>query len=145
MHTKCGDVADAAGLFHGMARPNEVSFTAMMGSLAQSGSFEDALSLFVRMSRTGIRVDPVAVSSVLGACAQACTGEYNVVHAIRLGQCIHALVVRRGFGSDQHVENSLMDMYAKGMEMNEAIKVFQSMPSVSIEHIYNWVCSGGLL
>ncbi|KAK3152218.1 hypothetical protein QOZ80_2BG0156010 [Eleusine coracana subsp. coracana] len=132
MYTKCGSVADAVRLFDGIARPNEVSFTAMMGGLAQSGTFEDALRLFARMSRTGVRVDPVAVSSVLGACAQACTGEYNVALAIRLGQCIHALVVRKGFGSDQHVGNTLMDMYAKGMEMKEAMKVFESMPSVSI-------------
>jgi pentatricopeptide repeat protein len=132
MYTKCGSVADAVRLFDGMARPNEVSFTAMMGGLAHCGSFDDALRLFARMSRTGVRVDPVAVSSVLGACAQACTGEYNVVRAIQLGQCIHALVVRKGFGSDQHVGNSLMDMYAKGMDMNEAMKVFESMPSVSI-------------
>ncbi|KAL6888468.1 hypothetical protein ACP4OV_009494 [Aristida adscensionis] len=132
MYTKCGEVADAVRLFDGMPRPNEVSFTAMMGGLAQSGSVDDALRLFARMSRSGVRVDPVAVSSVLGACAQACAGEYSVVRAIRLGQSIHALVVRKGFGSDQHVGNSLIDMYAKCMVMDEAVKVFQSMPSVSI-------------
>ncbi|PVH65669.1 hypothetical protein PAHAL_1G048400 [Panicum hallii] len=84
------------------------------------------------MSRSGVRVDPVAVSSVLGACAQACAGEYSVVRAIRLGQSIHALVVKKGFGLDQHVGNSLMDMYAKCMEVGEAMKVFESLPSISI-------------
>ncbi|CAN6243168.1 unnamed protein product [Urochloa humidicola] len=132
MYTKCGSVADAVRLFDGMARPNEVSFTAMMGGLAQNGAVDDALRLFARMSRSGVPVDPVSVSSVLGACAQACAGEYSVVRAIRLGQSIHALVVRKGFGSDQHVGNSLMDMYAKRMEVEEAMKVFESMPSVSI-------------
>jgi len=84
MYTKCGSIADAVRLFDGMASPNEVSFTAMMGGLAQSGAVDDALRLFARMSRSGIRVDPVAVSSVLGACAQACAGDYNVASAIRL-------------------------------------------------------------
>ena len=124
MYTKCGSVDDAIRLFDGMARPNEVAFTAMMGGLAQSGAVDDALRLFARMSRSGVRVDPVAVSSVLGACAQACSGEYSIVRAIRLGQCIHALVVRKGIGSDQHVGNSLMDMYANCMEVDEAMKVF---------------------
>ncbi|KAL6629115.1 hypothetical protein ACP70R_028880 [Stipagrostis hirtigluma subsp. patula] len=132
MYTKCWSVADAVRLFDGISHPNEVSFTAMMGGLAQSGSVDEALRLFARMTRSGVRVDPVAVSSVLGACAQACSGDYNVVRAVRLGQSIHALVVRKGFGSDQHVGNSLIDMYAKCMEMNEAVKVFESMPSVSI-------------
>ncbi|PUZ74218.1 hypothetical protein GQ55_1G047600 [Panicum hallii var. hallii] len=132
MYTKCGSADDAVRLFDGMARPNEVSFTAMMGGLAQSGAVDDALRLFARMSRSGVRVDPVAVSSVLGACAQACAGEYSVVRAIRLGQSIHALVVKKGFGLDQHVGNSLMDMYAKYMEVGEAMKVFESLPSISI-------------
>lgn len=132
MYTKCGSVADAVRLFDGMTSPNEVSFTAMMGGLAQGGAVDDALRLFARMSRTGIRVDPVAVSSVLGACAQACAGDYNVARAIQLAQSIHALVVRKGFGSDQHVGNSLVDLYAKGMKMDEAIKVFESLSSVSI-------------
>jgi pentatricopeptide repeat protein len=132
MYTKCGSADDAVRLFDGMARPNEVSFTAMMGGLAQSGAVDDALRLFARMSRSGVRVDPVAVSSVLGACAQACAGEYSVVRAIRLGQSIHALVVKKGFGLDQHVGNSLMDMYAKCMEVGEAMKVFESLPSISI-------------
>ncbi|KAF8691154.1 hypothetical protein HU200_040266 [Digitaria exilis] len=132
MYTKCGSVADAVRMFDGMASPNEVSFTAMMGGLAQSGAVDEALRLFARMSRSGVRVDLVAVSSVLGACAQACAGEYSVVRAIRLGRSIHAMIVRKGFGSDLHVGNSLMDMYAKCMEVDEAKKVFESMPRVSI-------------
>uniref|UniRef100_A0A0D9VCL3 Pentacotripeptide-repeat region of PRORP domain-containing protein n=1 Tax=Leersia perrieri TaxID=77586 RepID=A0A0D9VCL3_9ORYZ len=133
MYTKCGRVGDAVRLFDGMARPNEVSFTAMMGGLAQAGSVDDALRLFARMCGSGVAVDPVSVSSVLGACAQACVGgDYSVARALWLGQSVHALVVRKGFGSDQHVGNSLIDMYAKCMEMDEAVRVFELLPSVSI-------------
>ncbi|XP_071677753.1 pentatricopeptide repeat-containing protein At4g20770-like [Lolium perenne] len=132
MYTKCGSVGEAVQLFDAMASPNEVSFTAMMGGLAQTGSVDDALRLFARMCRSGIRVDPVSVSSVLGSCAQACTSEFNIVRAFQLGQCIHALIVRKGFGSDQHVGNSLIDMYTKCMQMDEAVKVFESLPAVSI-------------
>ncbi|XP_024317926.1 pentatricopeptide repeat-containing protein At4g20770 [Brachypodium distachyon] len=131
MYTKCGGVEDAVRLFDGMASPNEVSFTAMMGGLVQAGSVDDALRLFARMCRSGVRVDPVAVSSVLGSCAQACASEFDVVRAFRLGQCIHALIVRKGFGSDQHVGNSLIDMYTKCMQMDEAVKVFDSLPNIS--------------
>uniref|UniRef100_A0A0E0JVZ8 Pentacotripeptide-repeat region of PRORP domain-containing protein n=1 Tax=Oryza punctata TaxID=4537 RepID=A0A0E0JVZ8_ORYPU len=132
MYTKCGSVGDAVRLFDGMARPNEVSFTAMMGGLAQTGSVDDALRLFARMCWSGVPVDPVSVSSVLGACAQACASDYSIARAFRLGQAIHALVVRKGFGSDQHVGNSLIDMYAKCVEMDEAVKVFESLPSITI-------------
>ena len=38
MYTKCGSIGEAVRLFDGMARPNEVSFTAMMGGLAQTGT-----------------------------------------------------------------------------------------------------------
>ncbi|KAL5208067.1 hypothetical protein ABZP36_032502 [Zizania latifolia] len=132
MYTKCGSVGDAVRLFDAIARPNEVSFTAMMGGLAQTGSVDDALRLFARMFRSGVPVDPVSVSSVLGACAQACASDYCIARAFRLGQSVHAMIVTKGFGSDQHVGNSLMDMYAKCMEMDEAVKVFESLPGVSI-------------
>ncbi|KAF0919465.1 hypothetical protein E2562_029466 [Oryza meyeriana var. granulata] len=132
MYTKCGRVGDAVRLFDGMSRPNEVSFTAMMGGLAQTGSVDDALRLFARMCRSGVPVDPVSVSSVLGACAQACAGEYSIARAFRLGQSVHALVITKGFGSDQHVGNSLIDMYAKCMKMDEAVKVFESLPNITI-------------
>ncbi|KAJ1278039.1 hypothetical protein BS78_04G049600 [Paspalum vaginatum] len=132
MYTKCRSITDAIRLFDGMPSLNEVSFTAMMGGLAQSGAVDDALRLFARMSRSGIRVDSVAISSVLGACAQACAGGYNAVRIIWLARSIHAVIVRKGFGSDQHVGNSLIDIYTKGLKMDEAMKVFELMPSISI-------------
>nr|XP_019707243.1 pentatricopeptide repeat-containing protein At4g20770 [Elaeis guineensis] len=138
MYTKCGSVSDAFEIFDAMARPNEVSYTAMMGGLVQSGSVEEAASLFGKMHRNVIPIDPVAVSSIVGACARAQDEESGLLnqnsrlYGILLGQSIQALSIKYGFESDSHVGNSLIDLYAKHGDMNEAEEVFNSLPGVNV-------------
>ncbi|XP_020109255.1 pentatricopeptide repeat-containing protein At4g20770-like [Ananas comosus] len=128
MYAKCGSFEDAVKVFDEMAQPNEVSFTAMMGGLMQSGSVEKALRLFAKMHTSGIRVDPVAVSSVLGACTRVEDKESDIL----LGQSIHTMVIKSGFDSDAHVSNSLIDLYAKCGDMDKALVVFNVTPDVSV-------------
>nr|UPT49693.1 pentatricopeptide repeat protein AaPPR1180 [Agave angustifolia] len=116
-----------------MADPNEVSFTAMMGGLVLSGSVEEALKLFVRMHRRGIHIDPVAVSSIFGACARA--KEVVQGHDFDenfLGQSVQAFVFKKGFEADPHVGNSLIDMYAKRGEMDNAKKIFDTLTVINV-------------
>ncbi|XP_072953978.1 pentatricopeptide repeat-containing protein At4g20770 [Typha angustifolia] len=127
MYTKCGSIKDAIIKFDEMDSPNEVSFTAMMGGLMQSGSVEEALRLFAKMHKSRICIDPVAVSSVLGACART-----EDINGILLGQSIQAFVVKNGFGSDTHVGNSLMDLYVKCGDMDEAVVFFNTLADVSV-------------
>ncbi|KAJ0981289.1 hypothetical protein J5N97_009544 [Dioscorea zingiberensis] len=137
MYTKCGSIQDAISVFDGMSQPNEVSFTAMMGGLMQSGSVDEALRLFGKMHRNGIRIDPVAVSSVLNVCARAEEDEWEDLDQNH-GICgnlhrwsIQALITKYGFDSDTHVSNSLIDMYAKHGEMETAEMVFNTLSIVN--------------
>ncbi|KAJ6796299.1 pentatricopeptide repeat-containing protein-like [Iris pallida] len=135
MYTKCGCVDDALKLFDSMANPNEVSFTAMMGGLVSSGSANWALRLFARMHRRQVAIDPIAVSSVLGACARAEEDRDRDFDEILLGQSVQALVFKNGFDSDHHVGNSLIDMYAKRGDMASANLVFNSLP---VTNVVSW-------
>ncbi|ONK65744.1 uncharacterized protein A4U43_C06F480 [Asparagus officinalis] len=133
MYMKCGFVEEALRLFDSMANPNEVSFTAMMGGLVSSGSVEEAMRLFVRMHGRGIPIDPVAVSSILGACARA--NEEDPSHDVDknlLGHSVKAFVFKKGFEADPHVGNSLIDMFAKTGEMDDAEKIFKSLPEINV-------------
>lgn len=129
MYTKCGSIEGACRVFDGMSNPNEVSFTAMMGGLRQSGSVDEALSLFGKMHRNGIHIDPVAVSGVLNACA---LDQEHGIHGNFCGLLIQAMVTKYGFDSDTHVGNSLIDMYAKHGEMEMAEMVFNTLPIVNV-------------
>ncbi|XP_024157656.1 pentatricopeptide repeat-containing protein At4g20770 [Rosa chinensis] len=137
MYAKCGVMRDAMQVFGDMAEPNEVTFTAMMGGLKQTDRVAEALEMFRLMCRKGVRVDSVSLSSMLGVCAKGCgeSGVYDYSDGIQSnvnGQQIHALTVKLGFEGDLHLNNSLLDMYAKSADMKSAEKVFASIPEVSV-------------
>lgn len=137
MYAKCGLIRDATQVFGDMAEPNEVTFTAMMGGLKQTDRVMEALEMFRQMCRKGVRIDSVSLSSMLGVCAKGC-GEFGVYdHSDGIpsnvnGQQIHGLTVKLGFEGDLHLNNSLLDMYAKSADMNSAEKVFANIPVVSV-------------
>ncbi|XP_026432239.1 pentatricopeptide repeat-containing protein At4g20770-like isoform X2 [Papaver somniferum] len=54
MYAKCGSIVNAIRAFDDMSCPNEVSFTALMGGLAQTDRFDEALEMFVKMHRKGV-------------------------------------------------------------------------------------------
>ncbi|XP_078436659.1 pentatricopeptide repeat-containing protein At4g20770-like [Wolffia australiana] len=120
MYCKCGGSSEGMKIFDGIRQPNEVAFTAMMGGLLKDGSMKEALLLFSKMRKKGISVDCVAISTVLAACA--------VDRTDVLGEQIHAIVVKSSFDSDTHVDNSLIDFYAKSGEMGSAEKAFSAHP-----------------
>ncbi|KAI0499021.1 hypothetical protein KFK09_019921 [Dendrobium nobile] len=135
MYTKCGIQDDAKMLFDEMTRPNEVSFTAIIGGLVQSGCIAEALRFFARMHRNNVCIDQVAVSSVLGACAKTEEEAYSpdqISFSFTVGQAIHAIVLKNGFESESHVGNSLIDMYAKHGNMEKADFIFKSLPSINV-------------
>lgn len=137
MYAKCGLIRDATQVFGDMAEPNEVTFTAMMGGLKQTDRVTEALEMFRLMCRKGVRIDSVSLSSMLGVCAKGCGefGLYDHIDGIPSnvnGQQIHGLTVKLGFEGDLHLNNSLLDMYAKSADMNSAEKVFANIPVVSV-------------
>lgn len=139
MYAKCGLIRDAIRVFGDMAEPNEVTFTAIMGGLAQTDRVMEALEMFRMMCRKGVRIDSVSLSSILGVCAKGGGGggEYRLddqgdgFPCNVNGQQIHGLTIKLGFEGDLHLNNSLLDMYAKNGDMNSAEKVFANLPKVS--------------
>ncbi|KAF8408728.1 hypothetical protein HHK36_004796 [Tetracentron sinense] len=138
MYAKCRSIEDAIQAFGGMSQPNEVSFTVMMGGLAQTERIEEALKMFGMMHRIGIRIDSVSLSSILGVCSRGGTEEPGLSYqsyglsCIVHGQQVHSLTVKLGFETDLHVSNSLLDMYAKNGNMKWAEMVFAYLPEVNV-------------
>ncbi|KAL6991505.1 hypothetical protein U1Q18_009618 [Sarracenia purpurea var. burkii] len=138
MYAKSRCIEDAIRAFGDLPGLNEVSFTAMMGVLAESDRVEEAFSMFRSMYRTGIRIDSISLSSVLGVCARGGMGEFcftsetygfpSYIH----GQQIHGLTVKLGFESDLHLNNSLLDMYSKNGDMDSAEIIFNYLAEVSV-------------
>ncbi|KAF9608509.1 hypothetical protein IFM89_009875 [Coptis chinensis] len=138
MYSKCGCMREAVRAFDEMSNPNEVSFTSMIGGLAQNDHVDEALKMFCKMHWIGIRIDAVAFSSILGVCARGEAGDlgvHNQYHGLPCnlyGQQVHGLATKLGYEADIHVGNSLIDMYAKHGNLVAAEMVFATSPEVNV-------------
>ncbi|PIA37839.1 hypothetical protein AQUCO_03000407v1 [Aquilegia coerulea] len=113
MYAKCGCMGEAVRAFDRMSQPNEVSFTSMIGGLAQTDHVDEAL----RIGEGG---------------EQRGSYENFEFPSYRYGQQVHGLAGKFGFEGDIHVGNSLIDMYAKHGNMKTAEMVFANLPEVNV-------------
>ncbi|KAH6782287.1 hypothetical protein C2S51_007580 [Perilla frutescens var. frutescens] len=134
MYMKCEFVEDAILVFKDLPEQNEVSFTAMMDGLVGADRMEEAFDMFRFMHRERI-IDCVSLSSVLSVCFKrefdVYDGNEGKMHMMH-GEQIQGLVVKVGFERDMHVNNSLLNLYAKLGCMDCAEMLFNSMSKVSV-------------
>lgn len=138
MYSKCGLARDAMHIFRDIPDPNEVSFTTMMGGLARTNQAREAFEMCRLMLRKGIHIDSVSLSTILGICSKGGFEEiglyvqnYGLPPTV-LGKEVHALSIKLGFERDLHLNNSLLDMYAKSGDMDSAENIFTNLPQLSV-------------
>eukprot|EP01018_Ginkgo_biloba_P003192 Gb_13222 [translate_table: standard] len=119
MYAKCGSIEKARNVFYRMHQRDVVAWNTMIAAYTKHELFEEALTLFHQMQRTGINPDEFTFASVLTACANLAVLEQGVG--------IHEEIIRRGFQSNIFVENALVDMYAKCGSIQNARNVFDKM------------------
>ena len=147
MYAKCGNIEEARQAFDNLTNRN-VSWTAMVGAYAQSGSIgntkvEDivtwnvmigayagsgrgveAYDLYLKMKEEGFQPDAVTYMSLLNDCAS--TG------ALEWVKDVHRHVLDGGHESDVRVGSALIHMYAKCESIEDAAVVFDSMKERNI-------------
>ncbi|XP_057828991.2 pentatricopeptide repeat-containing protein At1g11290, chloroplastic [Cryptomeria japonica] len=120
MYLKCGNVEVARQVFDKMPQRNVVSWTAMIAGCVQNGFAKEALELFgTMMLIADVKPCVVTVSSILPACTR--------LEALDHGKEIHSVVVKYGFEADNFVSCSLIDMYAKCGNLEDACQLFDKM------------------
>jgi pentatricopeptide repeat protein len=120
MYAKCGTLEDAWSVFNKMPAQNVVTWTAMILGHMQCGQGQKALGLFQEMKQEGVDPDSVTFVGVLKACAS--------MVAIEEGRRVHQDMIQSGLESDVFVGSSLVKMYAKCGNMEDAWRVFNKMP-----------------
>ncbi|XP_021760914.1 pentatricopeptide repeat-containing protein At4g20770-like [Chenopodium quinoa] len=129
MYAKCRCIGDAIRAFEELPAPNEVSFTALMGGLKETRRVEEALGVFKLMHKTKACIDAVSLSSILGVCTRReGDGQQRKMH----GKLVHSLSIKLGLQDDFHLVNSLLDMYAKNGDMDNAEIIFQNMSNPNV-------------
>ncbi|KEH33534.1 putative tetratricopeptide-like helical domain-containing protein [Medicago truncatula] len=119
VYGKCGSEEACKKVFDEMDERNEVSWNAVITGFSFRGLSMDALDAFRSMINTGMRPNPVTISSMLPV-----LGELGL---FKLGMEVHGYSLRMGIESDIFIGNSLIDMYAKSGSSRVASTIFNKM------------------
>lgn len=127
MYAKCGCLESARRVFDGITEHNAVSWTSLIGGVAQAGFQEEALVLFNQMREVPVVLDQFTLATILGVCLSQ--------KDISIGELLHALIVKLGLNSAVPVANALVTMYAKCGNIQKANQAFELMP---IRDVISW-------
>ncbi|KAL3741929.1 hypothetical protein ACJRO7_017413 [Eucalyptus globulus] len=102
-YTKCGEI-----------------WNTMISGYVNSGKLERAWYFLESMRQCGLEVDAYTFSSMLKGVASA--------GRLDLGQQLHCLIFKHGYGRNVYAGSALLDMYAKCERVEDAYVVLQHMP-----------------
>ncbi|KAI5068805.1 hypothetical protein GOP47_0017150 [Adiantum capillus-veneris] len=115
----CGTLLEAGLIFCNVKKPNVYVWHAIISAHCQYGHFERALSLCRQMYHEGVNPNRFIFPSILKACGS--------LGNLEQGKLNHAVVTQYAFESDVVVGSSLIDMYVKLAELEEAQRVFDHL------------------
>uniref|UniRef100_A0A0E0FLG0 DYW domain-containing protein n=1 Tax=Oryza nivara TaxID=4536 RepID=A0A0E0FLG0_ORYNI len=120
-YAKCGSIEDAELAFSSLPERGVVSWSAMIGGLAQHGHGKRALELFGRMVDEGINPNHITMTSVLCACNHAGL----VDEAKRYFNSMKEM-----FGIDRTEEHysCMIDLLGRAGKLDDAMELVNSMP-----------------
>ncbi|XP_057864380.2 pentatricopeptide repeat-containing protein At2g33680 [Cryptomeria japonica] len=123
LYTKSGKLVEARQVFDQMPDRNAVSWNVIISGYVQHEYNDKALKVLVQMQGADVKPNGFTFSSVLRACAG--------LAALEEGKQIHAVISKVGFGLDVFIGSSLVDMYAKCRQVDDAQQMFDKMPQRS--------------
>ncbi|XP_057867701.2 pentatricopeptide repeat-containing protein At3g24000, mitochondrial [Cryptomeria japonica] len=121
MYGKAGSIESARKVFDRMQNRDRISWNAMIAGYWQTGNDEEALKLFQLMLQTGMELDHITFTCVLGACAN--------LEALEWGSLVHATIIKVGCALNVPASNAIITMYAKCRRIEAAQKMFQTLSS----------------
>lgn len=121
MYAACGQLLEARQYFDKLPAPSKLVWPAIISAYGDLGQAEEAIQLFYKMRGSLSEPDDYVFVAVLKACTNAA--------ALQGGMRIHAHVVECGHDSSKFVGSALVDMYAKCGSLDEAKRVFDSLPT----------------
>ncbi|CAA7013876.1 unnamed protein product [Microthlaspi erraticum] len=128
-----GEISKCVELFRMMPEKDGVTWTAMISAFVSNGCYEKALCWFHNMLREEVCPNSFTFSSVLSATAS--------LAALVEGLQIHARALKMNMVYDLSVQNSLVSMYSKCGNTNDAYKIFSCISEPNIVS-YNTMISG---
>ncbi|CAM6124798.1 unnamed protein product [Calypogeia fissa] len=119
MYVKCGCVMEARQVFENLTNRDVITWTVMIGGLAQHGCGHEAYRLFCQMRREGFEPNAFTYTNILSASASA--------GALEWVREVHGHATKAGLESDVRVGTALVHMYAECGSLDDARLVFDRM------------------
>nr|UPT48635.1 pentatricopeptide repeat protein AaPPR525 [Agave angustifolia]UPT48675.1 pentatricopeptide repeat protein AaPPR587 [Agave angustifolia]UPT49466.1 pentatricopeptide repeat protein AaPPR536 [Agave angustifolia] len=120
IYCKCGELRLAELLFDQMAERSLVSWNTMIAGYVQNGQSMKALRLFLKLLEDGApKPDDFTISSIISA--------YAELKSLRHGEQIHGYAMKLGYGANNFVLNSIINMYARSGDLQGSRRVFDRM------------------
>ncbi|XP_075478212.1 pentatricopeptide repeat-containing protein At1g03540-like [Primulina tabacum] len=113
------DFNDARKLFDGLCSKDVVSWSSMISGYIRAGKPRDSIKLYLDMLDYGIGPNAFTLSAVVKACAEL--GE------LKLGKCLHGLVIKCELEFNSVIVGALIDMYGRSFEPGDCHKLFDGM------------------
>ncbi|XP_050227797.1 pentatricopeptide repeat-containing protein At2g20540 [Mercurialis annua] len=121
MYTKCGCIDQACQLFDQMLERDVISWSTMIGGLANHGKVHEAIAIFERMKQTNIKPNGITFVGLLSACAHAGFWKKGLMYFYTMIKDFHI---------DPEIEHygSLVDLLGRAGKLNQALDVVATMP-----------------
>ncbi|KAI3745549.1 hypothetical protein L6452_07949 [Arctium lappa] len=123
-YSSCGFVANAREVFDGISNKDMVSWTGMITCYAENDYFKEAFELFSRMRMLGFNPNNFTLASIF----KACLG----LEAIEVGKSVHGCAIKTCYEIDPYVSVSLLDMYTKSGDIEDARLAFEEIPKKDV-------------
>ena len=124
MYAKCGDLKAGNNMFNKIATSDIVTWTSLATGYVQHGFYQEAFQIFNRMQHEGIQ----PLESTFLCSLKAC----SVPQCLCQGRHLHAQLIELGMGLDVLLANTLIDMYGKCGNLEDACIVFNRVPTQDV-------------
>ncbi|WVZ79987.1 hypothetical protein U9M48_027507 [Paspalum notatum var. saurae] len=136
MYAKCGCVDEARAVFSGTAVRDAVVWNSMIAACGQNGRPTEALALCHDMVAEGVVPTIATLVSTISAAAD--------VAALPRGRELHGYGWRTGFGLQDKLKTSLLDMYAKCGLVRVARALFEQLVQRELISWNAMICGYGM-
>ncbi|KAE8770855.1 pentatricopeptide repeat-containing protein [Hordeum vulgare] len=119
LYAKCSCFKEARRVFSSLRDRNTVSWTVLIGGFLQYGCFSESLELFNQMRAELMTVDHFALATIISGCSNKMD--------MCLARQLHSLSLKSGHTQVVVISNSLISMYAKCGNLQNAESIFSSM------------------
>ncbi|XP_022848000.1 pentatricopeptide repeat-containing protein At1g28690, mitochondrial-like [Olea europaea var. sylvestris] len=123
-----GRVEDAEDVFEKTVEKDVVVYNAMIEGYSKSiETAKKAIEFYIDMQRLRFMPTISTYASIIGAC--------SVLSAFEIGQQVQAQLVKTEFLTDIKLASALIDMYSKCGRIDDALRVFDHMPT---KNVFSW-------